>query len=325
MSGPLLRPDRKLLASLAVLFLLVVLYVAGFFVGRPAGQALFFPHFTPARADSILLAQGSAKTELRRSGKRWEVIIDGSPYPADQSRIAGILSALRGLSVLRVASRSKADWNAFALEQSTAVRVVVHGGNETLADVLAGVTDASGGGLYVRRPGGTSVEEVTPQLAGYAVVDASFWSDLKVVPPSFTVSTMQSISVDAQGFSVGQTTLNEHYLLEASVTGGATEWKLHGEPQVALNQQKVLDLEAELLTMTGDQFAGSVSDSAAGINTPLARVTISNEQGGSVTLLVGKRSGSRFYVKRSDAPYIYLVNQYSLRRAMPTPASLQAK
>lgn len=325
MSTKLSRPDRKLLVSSAVLLVLVLLYLLGFLVGRPSAPARLFPHFTPEGVASISLTKGSAKLELRKGGEGWEVIIDGTPYPANQARAQGILGALRELSVVRLASRSEADWTSFGLDRSSAMRVVARGSHESLADVLTGITDASGGGLYVRLPGSANVEEVTPQLASYLVLDTSFWSDLKILPASFTVESLQSISVTAHGFSVGGTIVNDRYLLEAGVAGGASRWKLHGELQVNLDQQKVLDMEAELLTMVGEQFAPSVSDSAAGFAAPVARIVLSNQQGDSVTLLVGKRDGSRFYVKRSGSPYVYLVNQYSLQRALPSRSSLEAR
>ena len=67
----------------------------------------------------------------------------------------------------------------------------------------------------------------------------------------------------------------------------------------------------------------NVTAQEAGISSPSAVIAVTDQQGGSWKVIVGKRYGAQFFVKRADEPYIYLVNQWSLHRALPKLSELE--
>jgi hypothetical protein len=169
------------------------------------------------------------------------------------------------------------------------------------------------------------VYEVFGSRADYAGSSSGYWSYLKILPSSLTADSLQTISISAHGFSVGGNTVNGGYLLASSVVNGTSKWVAQGKGGASLDQQKVLSLEAEILQMVGDSYAAGVNPGDAGLDNPTARIVVSDQQGGTWSILVGKRYGAQFYVKRSDQPYVYLVNEWTLHRAIPPLNDLEAK
>ena len=302
-----------------ILCVLVVMYFSGLLFSRPPQAPTIVPSFTA----SAVRAVQTGSVELRPAAHgAWEVRIEGDWYPADGARINKMLDFLSGLKASRTASRSKADWGSFQVDSASAAHLSVTGLKGNLVDLYVGETGADGG-TFVRRAGAQEVYEVFGSLADYADSSAGYWSYLKILPSSLSVDSLQTISISTHGFSVGGNTVNASYLLASSVENGTGRWVAQGKGGASLDQQKVLSLEAEILQMVGDSFAAGVSLGDAGLESPTARIGVSDQQGDTWSILVGKRYGAQFYVKRADKPYIYLVNEWTLHRAIPALGELE--
>ncbi len=311
--------SRRLTTLSAVLGVLAALYVVGLLLNRPQTKPVVIPSFKAASVTKI----EAGKINLRASsGGNWQLEIDGSWYPADSGKVASMLSSLSGLRASRVATSKQSDWASFSVDASSASKLVLSNAGGVVDTLYVGET-GSDGGTYVRASRGPAVYEVFTNLADYVASDAAYWSYLKILPKSVSVDSLQTISISAHGFSVGGTTVDQSYLLSSSVVNGKSAW-VAGGGSTQLDQKKVLSLEGELLQLTGDSFAGAVTPEEAGMSNPLAVIEISDQQGGSWKVIVGKRYGAQFYVKRADEPYIYLVNQWSLHRSLPRLSDLEA-
>lgn len=302
---------RKRTAILSiVLGALVAAYTLGLLVNRPPVPPVVVPTFNVAAANRI---QAGSITLKRKRSDGWEVAIDGSWYPADAARVERMLAFLSGLKASRIASRSQSDWASFHVNAATALRLNVSGRNGRIVELFVGETGGDGG-TYVRSSTSPDVFEVFGNLPDYVGSDTAYWSYLKILPESLTVDSLQTISISAHGFSVGGESVDQSYLLVSSVVRGQNAWTVRGNGAIVLDRQKVLSLEAELIQMVGDGFAAKTA--ATGFDKPLAVITITDQQGGKWSIIVGNRHGAQFYVKRADLPYVYLVNEWTLHRAI---------
>ncbi|HUZ17882.1 MAG TPA: DUF4340 domain-containing protein [Spirochaetia bacterium] len=307
----------------ALLALLAALYIVGLLINRSPTSPPLLSRFSTAATRSITLSVSGRSVVLSKAGSTWSLMLSGKLYPASSQRVASLLASLARLRVSRVASTHRGDWPQFSLDAQHAASLVVDESGGRRIQLFVGSED-SGGGMYARLPGESRVLQVSPSIAAQVVAPPNYWSDLRILPAGLTTASLVAISVQASRFVVGGTSISEHYLLDAGVQGGQTQWVAGGRSVPALDQQKVLAMESELIGLSGDEFASGESEAEAGFARPTATIVLSDESGQSMTLFVGNRSGSRFYVKRADRPYVYLVNEYSLQRAIPTLESLMA-
>lgn len=311
---------RRFVLLGAVATVLAALYAIGLLVNRQPAPPVVVPAFRTSLADRIVA--GSA--ELRKQAGGWQLAIGSGWYPANASRVDRLLNTLSGLTAERVAARSRAYWPTFRVDRPSASVLAVSAGERRLVDLYVGET-SSGGGVFVRDGNGPEVYEVSGRLAGYVSGSSGYWSYLKILPKSLHIDSLQTIAVSAHNFSVGGESVNTSYLLATSVVNGKSAWVVSGDGRVELDQQKVLDLEGEIVDMVGDSFATGKDPRAIGFGHPTATITVSDQQGGKWTLLIGDRYGAQFYLKRRDKPYVYLVNEWTLHRAIPSLSSLTAK
>lgn len=311
---------RRQIAVLGgVVIVLAALYATGLLLDRQPALPVVIPAFHTSLADRIV----AGPINLRKQAGAWELAIGGEWYPADPVRVERLLSTLSGLTADRVASRSRADWPTFHVGRSNASPLSVSAGNRRLAELSVGET-GSGGGVFVRAGSLPDVYEVSGRLADYVAGDPAYWSYLKILPKSLHIDSLQTIAVSARNFSVGGDTVNASYLLVSSVVDGKSTWILGGKRAERLDQQKVLALEGEIVDMVGDRFVAGKGPRVTGLDHPTATITVTDQQGGRWTLLVGNRYGAQFYLKRKDEPYVYLVNEWTLHRAIPPPSSLKS-
>ena len=319
-----MRYRAKLFSLVAVLCALVLVYLAGR-LGSPANRAeLLFPGFQPSRSSAVSIAGPAGEVVLSLGpDRRWWIAIEGRRFPADRSKIAAFLEAVHSERSLRIASRDPATWGGFSLERGQAIHVVVRGRGRTLVDLYVG--KGAQGGDYVRREGSPATYETVASLSSYLYQAPSSWCDLKIGPPGLSLESLQTIGVRARKFEVGGKSVTADYLLVSTVRGGKTVWTVHGDASYPLDSKRLLDVEAELLGLTGDQFVSHPDPKATGLENPVARVLVTDVEGGRWVIDVGNRDGSRFYVKREDQPYVYLVNQWTLARLIRSLPELSGK
>ena len=308
-----MRYRAKLFSLVGVLCALVLVYLAGRFGSTANRTELLFPDFQPSRASAVSIEGPAAAVGLSLGpDRRWWISIEGQRFPADRSKIDAFLQAVRLQRSLRTASRDPATWGSFSLERGQAIHVMVRGRGRTLVDLYVG--KGVQGGDYVRREGSPATYETVTSLSSYLYQAASYWCSLKIAPPGLSLDSLQTIGVRARRFEVGGRSVTADYLLVSTVQGGKTAWTVQGDASYPLDPKRVLEVEAELLGLTGDQFVSHPDPKATGFENPVARVLVSNVEGGRWVIDVGNRDGTRFYVRREDQPYVYLVNQWTLGR-----------
>lgn len=311
--------ERGIAILAGVFGVLAVLYAVGLVAGRVPPPPVVVRTFKVSDAQRVT----AGSTRLRRNGETWQVEIGGTWFPADSRRVEAMLRTLSGLTAGRVASSSPSTWATFQVDAASAAPLSVESGGTKLVNLYIGKASVDGG-AYVRAAGRPDVYDVFADVGGYVSAGTSYWSYLQLLPKQVTVDALQTIQISARGFTVGGTEVTTSYLLESSVVGGKNAWVVHGRPAAKVDQQKVLSLEAEIIRMQGDRFVVGKDPAETGLDHPQAVIRITDQQGASWTISVGRRYGAQFYVRRSGLHYTYLVNEWTLHRAVPALASLLA-
>ena len=160
-----LRNTLVLLGVAAALVLFVFLFEAR----SPStdemltAERLAFPDLKESkdRADAVEVARGDAKTvfvkrDVGTSDERWH-ITQPIDYPADSSRMIGLLGALERAEKSRVEGDERSisivpttNLTQYGLDQDSAARVRVAAGDEVLVDAFVGCKIAGGERVYVR-------------------------------------------------------------------------------------------------------------------------------------------------------------------------------
>ena len=82
---------------------------------------------------------------------------------------------------------------------------------------------------------------------------------------------------------------------------------------------------SSLASWKTNDFADGTTLAEAGLDAPALTVTVGLKGGKSVTALVGGKKGDDFYVKKADAPQIFLVKKYNLDKINKRPLDFRDK
>jgi hypothetical protein len=121
---------------------------------------------------------------LRRNG-RWMVLRDGLVYPAREARVDELLDLLSRRGAYPRRSVSPGSYGILGLSETAASRITLGGGaGLPLLDLLIGISDASGGSLYLRKAGGGEVRTGDGGLSAYIDNEVRSWYELRLFPGS---------------------------------------------------------------------------------------------------------------------------------------------
>lgn len=81
---------------------------------------------------------GQEPVDLRYTGDKWMVRINGVEYPADTNTVKGVLNQLGNLATKRFAGKGNDAWVKYELTDSTAQKITIKAGSKVLADLLVG-------------------------------------------------------------------------------------------------------------------------------------------------------------------------------------------
>jgi hypothetical protein len=320
----MMRYERKVLSLSIALGVLLAAWALG---------SIFSPERSAARSESSALASGktadvasieltspgAAPIALSKSGGSWVLVEGSAKLPVQSSRVDNLLDALYKPSRLRAAARSKSAWSDFQLDEAKAKRIVAKdAAGKTLADVSVGGYGPTGSEVYLRRGGSELSYAADAAISAYAGYSRSAWLDLKVLGSAAaadvqSVSVRSSIALDGKGKSA--------LSLDWSARREGQLWKLGSAEADA---QAIESLIRSALAVQGEDIASSPP---AGAFSPVAaRVELSLSSGVSKVLEIGAPAeGSRFYLRATGNPLVYLVSDYSLRAMLKSPAELAKK
>ncbi|WP_430932434.1 DUF4340 domain-containing protein [Saccharicrinis sp. 156] len=201
------------------------------------------------------------KIELKKEGDNWRVLADGKNYNGDAGVITGLINQVNALKPLRLASRSKDNWEKFELTDSLSSKVQLMNNGEELASIYIGkfsYRQANQNAMmmqqnpYYRGPQGTMTTYVrsgddTEVYAVEGFLGSSINRDVNAF------RNKQLLKVDKSNLSK----ITFTYLADSSFTMVKNEdtWMCDG---VALDSAKVADYLGRITSLRGSSFTDEI-------------------------------------------------------------------
>lgn len=307
--------NRKTLIALAVLGILVV--VAVVVTRQPEkGQVTGerprpIPKLAGGSFDTLTVTKGASTTTIKKEGSAYKITAPAA-YVADQGVAKTAFESVEKLEFGTIVTDQKAKQAEFELDDK-ALKVVVKKGDQALAELLIGKN--VGGNTLVRLPGKDEVWQALGSFRYSLDRDTTGWRDK-------TISTFPQ--ADAEKVEL-KTREHGHALVkkEAGDKWSVVESSVKVDK---LDNTVPTGIVSALGSWTTNDFADDAKPEQTGLANPENTVTVSLKGGKTVTVLVGNKKGADdFYVKKADAPQVYLVKKYNLDRIDKKPIDLRDK
>jgi hypothetical protein len=317
--------NRKTLAALGVFVALAALAFVALNQPEKGERAADHPHPVPklnlGEITAIEVSTRGATTTVKNEGGRYWVTAP-VVYPADEAAAKAAFEGLAKMDISDLVTDQKAKQTEFEVDERSGIRVVARHDERVLADLVIGKT--VGGGTMLRPSG----KDETWRASGITryIFDKgpSDWRDKTI--STFPVADAGRIDVMAKdGAKIALTKTG-------AKQGNDETW------QVAQSSVKIDKLDstvptniaATLASWKANDFADGVTLAAAGLSPPELTVTLGPKAGAkdsaSVTVLIGGKKGDdQVYVKKADAPQIFLVKTYNLDRINKQPIEFRDK
>ena len=238
-------------------------------------------------------------------------------YAADQASAKSAFEALGKMDITDLVTQQEGKQAEFEVDDKSGVRLVAKHDGKVLADLVVG--KVVGAGTMVR-PSGTNdiwrASGITKFVIDKGPTD---WRDKSVT--TFQATDVEKLDVagkDGAKISLKKTGTKE---------GSEDKW------DVVASSVKIEKLDnsvpngivSALSSWKANDFADGATPAAAGLDAPSLTITIGLKGGKSVTALIGNKQGEDTYVKKADAPQIFLVKKFNLERIAKRPMEFRDK
>jgi hypothetical protein len=278
------------------------------------------PALNPVEITTLDVTKGGATTTLKNEGGIYKVTAPVS-YPADQTTAKSAFEALGKMDITDLVTQQEGKQAEFEVDDKSGVRVVAKHDGKVLADLIVG--KVVGAGTMVR-PSGTNDVWRASGISKYVVDKGpSDWRDKSITTFQATdVEKLDVIGKDGGKLSLKKTGTKE---------GSEDKWDVVASPVKIekLDNSVPNGIVSSLASWKANDFADGATLAAAGLDAPALTVTVGLKGGKGVTALIGNRKGDKAnedtYVKKADAPQIFLVKKFNLERIDKRPMEFRDK
>lgn len=242
---------------------------------------------------------------ISKVGDDWR-ITDPLDAPADQTNVESALNRLADLKITRIVATQPESYARLHVDDANAVKVIVRGGEETLAEIIVG--KYGGGVTMVRIDGHAEVFGASGSLRYAFDRELKSWRNRKVV-------SVETAEVQKIGFE------NDSGAFEFERTEDG--WNaIRSKPALGdFDPKKVTGLVSTAARLIASDFAPEdISPARAGLTKPKATVALTLKGGPqAIVLEVGDvtENTTEVYLRRNDHPTIYLISKYLADRLQP--------
>ena len=278
------------------------------------------PSLNPVEITTLDVTKGGATTTLKNEGGIYKVTAPVSS-PADQATAKSAFEALGKMDITDLVTQQDAKQAEFEVDDKSGVRLVAKHDGKVLADLIVG--KSVGAGTMVR-PSGTNDVWRASGITKFAFDKGpTDWRDKSIT--TFQAAEVEKLDVADKGgakISLKKTGTKE---------GSEDKW------DVVSSSVKIEKLDnsvpngivSALANWKASDFADGATVAAAGLDAPALTVTVGLKGGKSVSALVGskkaEKSGDDTFVKKADAPQIFLVKKFNLERIAKRPMDFRDK
>ena len=274
------------------------------------------PPLNPVEITTLDVTKGGATTTIKNEGGIYKVTAPVS-YPADQSTAKTAFEALGKMDVTDLVTQQPGKQGEFEVDDKSGIRVVAKHDGKVLADLIVG--KVVGAGTMVR-PSGTNDVWRASGISKYTVDKGpADWRDKSIT----TFQTTDVEKLDVTGKDGAKLSLKKTGTKE----GSEDKWDVVSSSVKIdkLDNSVPNGIVSSLSNWKANDFSDGATPSAAGLDAPALTVTVGLKGGKSVTALIGNKKGDDTYVKKADAPQIFLVKKFNLERIDKRPMEFRDK
>ncbi len=278
------------------------------------------PALNPVEITTLDVTKGGVTTTIQNEGGIYKVTAPVS-YPADQTSAKSAFEALGKMDITDLVTQQEGKQAEFEVDDKSGIHLVAKHDGKILADLIVG--KVVGAGTMIR-PSGTKDIWRASGISKYAVDKGpAEWRDKSIT----TFQTTDVEKLDVTGKDGAKLSLKKTGTKE----GSEDKW------DVVSSSVKIEKLDnsvpngivSSLASWKANDFADGATLAAAGLDAPALTVTVGLKGGKSVTALIGNKKGEKTsedtYVKKADAPQIFLVKKFNLERIDKRPMEFRDK
>jgi hypothetical protein len=267
--------------------------------------------------------RGQDSVDLEKIGSQWFVVYEGRQFPAKQSRIDELFTALTksGAYSARGSSREVQEKLGLTDDQTSRVSVLSDGG--PLLTLLVGVRDASGSSIHLRKRGDDTVRGGEDRFTTFTNGSRPSWEDLRLFPDEngarLSADSIQRFTVFPPPNEEGEDNVPSYY----TFVRDGTDWKAEAAPAGASGEPKTADIDAYIrgiVDAAGEDFAVGLFPEDEGFTDAdaVSRVVLELGDGSTRTLYRGPDFSGKKTVSLSGSPYVWILSDWVANRIFRT-------
>jgi hypothetical protein len=313
--------NKKTLGALGAFVVLAIIAFVALRQPEKGERASDHPHPVPtlntAEITSIDVTKNGTTTTIKNEGGTYKVTAPVA-YPADSGMAKAAFEALAKMDVSDLVTQQPDKQAEFEVDDKSGVHVVVKHDAKVLADLLVG--KGVGAGTMVRPAGSNEIWRASGISKYTFDKGPSDWRDKGIT--TFTAGDVEKLDVaakDGAKISLKKT---------ANKQGVEDKWEVVSSTVKidTLDNSVPNGIVGALSNWKANDFADGVTLAAAGLEPPALTVTVGLKGGKSVVALVGGKKGEEdFYVKKADAPQVFLVKKFGAEKVDNRPIEFRDK
>jgi hypothetical protein len=326
--------NRKTLTALGVFVVLGALALVALRQPEKGERAADHPHpvakLDPAQITTLEVTRGGTTTVIKNEAGKYRVTAPVA-FAADEASAKAAFEGLGKMDVSDLVTEQKAKQTEFDVDDKAGIRVVAKHDDKVLADLIVG--KSVGAGTMVRPSGQDDTWRATGITHYLFDKGPSDWRDKSIVSfPLAEAGRLEVTAKDGAKLVLQKAAAGKDAKAEANKGS-----KKDDKWEVVQSSVKIDKLDpsvasavaSAMASWKANDFADGVSLAQAGLAPPELTVTlgaVGGKDAKSVTVLIGGKKGDdEVYVKKADAPQVFLVKKYNLERIDKRPMEFRDK
>jgi uncharacterized protein DUF4340 len=313
--------NRKTLTALGVFAVLGALALVALRAPEKGERTADRPHplqpINAADVTTLEITKDGKATTIKNEGGKYRIVAPVA-YAADDLAAKAAFDGLGKLDVTDLVTEQPSKQSEFQVDDKSGIRILAKHDDKVVADLIVGKTE--GTGTMVRLGG----KNETWQASGIAryVFDKppADWRDKSLT--TFAIADAQKLDVVAKdGSKIALKRTDKK-------AGNEDKWDVVSSTVKIdkLDDSVPNGIVSAMSTWKTNDFADDVKPAAVGLEPPALTVTVRLKNNQSVSVLIGNnKADDETYVKKADAPQVFLVKNYNLDRVNKRPIEFRDK
>jgi Domain of unknown function (DUF4340) len=330
--------NRKTLSALGVFVVLGALALIALRQPEKGERAADHPHpvpkLSPVEITSLEVTRGGSTTTIKNECGKYRIAAPVA-YAADEPAAKAAFEGLGKMDISDLVTEQKTKQAEFEVDDKSGIRVVAKHDDRVLADLIVG--KSVGAGTMVRPSGNDETWRASGITRYVFDKGPADWRDKSIVTfpmadaTKLEVAAKDGSKIALQKAGVAEDGKGQDGKDQKKPPGGDDKWAV---TQSSVKIDKLDEavpngIASAMASWKANDFADGVSPADAGLAPPELTVTLGAKGGPAdknVTILIGGKKGDdEVYVKKADAPQIFLVKRYNLERIDKRPMEFRDK